>query len=162
MVVLGSSPSFASSSPFQRSASPLLPSDLLSSTLPSGASPAELDTSYADQLLISSSPNVPSAQAAASSDALKAERSLVPPRRGSPRRRTPSPSGRNVRDNYAIKLAARTVMCHLVNHLGHFPMGGGPAQLYSAVKETHDHSLDLEASDSKGGVPPICMNYANV
>ena len=50
------------------------------------------------------------------------------------------------------------VMCHLVNHLGHFPMGGGPAQLYSAVKEIHDHSPDLPSED----LSPDIFNLPNV
>ncbi|XP_076833716.1 LOW QUALITY PROTEIN: ral GTPase-activating protein subunit alpha-1 [Brachyhypopomus gauderio] len=49
-----------------------------------------------------------------------------------------------------ISIAARTVISHLVNHLGHYPMSGGPATLTSQVCENHDnpycHSSDL-ASD---------------
>ena len=37
------------------------------------------------------------------------------------------------------------VMSHLVNHLGHFPMGGGAACLNSLVQEHHDIAqLNLE------------------
>ncbi|XP_067682813.1 ral GTPase-activating protein subunit alpha-1-like isoform X5 [Haliotis asinina] len=37
-----------------------------------------------------------------------------------------------------VKLAARTMMTHLVNHLNHFPMGSGAARLNSNVQEHHD------------------------
>ncbi|KAK6182371.1 hypothetical protein SNE40_010078 [Patella caerulea] len=37
-----------------------------------------------------------------------------------------------------VKLAARTLMKHLVNHLCHFPMGSGPARLNTLVQEQHD------------------------
>ena len=36
-------------------------------------------------------------------------------------------------------MAARTVISHLVNHLGHYPMSGGPATLTSHVCENHDN-----------------------
>lgn len=32
-----------------------------------------------------------------------------------------------------VSIAARTVITHLVNHLGHYPMSGGPATLSSQV-----------------------------
>uniref|UniRef100_A0A8C0P7G2 Ral GTPase activating protein catalytic subunit alpha 2 n=1 Tax=Canis lupus familiaris TaxID=9615 RepID=A0A8C0P7G2_CANLF len=38
-----------------------------------------------------------------------------------------------------IPLTARMVMAHLVNHLGHFPLRGGPAVLHSLVSENHDN-----------------------
>ncbi|XP_065762895.1 ral GTPase-activating protein subunit alpha-1 isoform X1 [Muntiacus reevesi] len=38
-----------------------------------------------------------------------------------------------------ISIAARTVITHLVNHLGHYPMSGGPAMLTSQVCENHDN-----------------------
>ncbi|XP_044520702.1 ral GTPase-activating protein subunit alpha-1 isoform X3 [Gracilinanus agilis] len=38
-----------------------------------------------------------------------------------------------------ISVAARTVITHLVNHLGHYPMNGGPAMLTSQVCENHDN-----------------------
>uniref|UniRef100_A0A8D0CIQ1 Ral GTPase activating protein catalytic subunit alpha 1 n=1 Tax=Scleropages formosus TaxID=113540 RepID=A0A8D0CIQ1_SCLFO len=48
-----------------------------------------------------------------------------------------------------ISIAARTVITHLVNHLGHYPMSGGPAMLTSQVCENHDNpyseSPDLSA-----------------
>ncbi|ELU01115.1 hypothetical protein CAPTEDRAFT_167900, partial [Capitella teleta] len=92
-------------------------------------------------------------------DLLKADAMrVIPPRKGSPRRqRTPSPR-RNLRDNYTIKLTARTVLSHLVNHLGHFPMGAGPAQLYTAVKETHDQNMNDESDD----LSPEIFNQPNV
>ncbi|XP_030740889.1 ral GTPase-activating protein subunit alpha-1 isoform X8 [Echinops telfairi] len=38
-----------------------------------------------------------------------------------------------------VSVAARTVITHLVNHLGHYPMSGGPAMLTSQVCENHDN-----------------------
>ncbi|KAJ6655669.1 hypothetical protein lerEdw1_004905 [Lerista edwardsae] len=38
-----------------------------------------------------------------------------------------------------ISVAARTVIAHLVNHLGHYPMSGGPAMLTSQVWENNDN-----------------------
>ncbi|XP_072030810.1 ral GTPase-activating protein subunit alpha-1-like [Amphiura filiformis] len=44
-----------------------------------------------------------------------------------------------------IRLAAKTVMCHLINHLNHFPLGGGPACVTSLVNEFDDQSsFDLD------------------
>lgn len=45
-----------------------------------------------------------------------------------------------------IPLTARMVMAHLVNHLGHFPLCGGPAVLHSLVSENHDNT-HAEASE---------------
>ncbi|XP_054651402.1 ral GTPase-activating protein subunit alpha-1 isoform X8 [Dunckerocampus dactyliophorus] len=46
-----------------------------------------------------------------------------------------------------VSIAARTVITHLVNHLGHYPMSGGPATLSSQVCENQDNpyceSVDL-------------------
>uniref|UniRef100_H0UWK7 Ral GTPase activating protein catalytic subunit alpha 2 n=1 Tax=Cavia porcellus TaxID=10141 RepID=H0UWK7_CAVPO len=39
-----------------------------------------------------------------------------------------------------IPLTARMVMAHLVNHLGHYPLAGGPAMLHSLVSENHDNA----------------------
>uniref|UniRef100_A0A3B3VS83 Ral GTPase-activating protein subunit alpha-1-like n=1 Tax=Poecilia latipinna TaxID=48699 RepID=A0A3B3VS83_9TELE len=38
-----------------------------------------------------------------------------------------------------VSIAARTVITHLVNHLGHYPMSGGPATLSSQVCENQDN-----------------------
>ncbi|XP_030070150.1 ral GTPase-activating protein subunit alpha-1 isoform X1 [Microcaecilia unicolor] len=38
-----------------------------------------------------------------------------------------------------ISIAARTVITHLVNHLGHYPMSGDPAMLTSQLCENHDN-----------------------
>ena len=36
-------------------------------------------------------------------------------------------------------------MCHLINHLNHFPLGGGPACVTSLVNEFDDQSgFDME------------------
>ena len=45
-----------------------------------------------------------------------------------------------------IPLTARMVMTHLVNHLGHHPLGGGPALLHSMVSENHDNPF-VESSE---------------
>ncbi|XP_023240859.1 ral GTPase-activating protein subunit alpha-1-like isoform X3 [Centruroides sculpturatus] len=45
------------------------------------------------------------------------------------------------RNSNIIKLAAKVVMSHLVNHLGHFPMGVGAARLTSLVNEADDVPL---------------------
>nr|XP_014350838.1 PREDICTED: ral GTPase-activating protein subunit alpha-2 [Latimeria chalumnae] len=45
-----------------------------------------------------------------------------------------------------IPLTARMVMTHLVNHLGHYPLCGGPAVLHSLICENHDNSY-VESSE---------------
>ncbi|XP_076017611.1 ral GTPase-activating protein subunit alpha-2 isoform X2 [Genypterus blacodes] len=45
-----------------------------------------------------------------------------------------------------IPLTARMVMTHLVNHLGHHPLCGGPALLHSLVSENHDNPY-VESSE---------------
>lgn len=40
-----------------------------------------------------------------------------------------------------IPLTARMVMTHLVNHLSHYPLSGGPAVLHSLLSENHDNSF---------------------
>ncbi|XP_078412512.1 ral GTPase-activating protein subunit alpha-2 isoform X4 [Cetorhinus maximus] len=45
-----------------------------------------------------------------------------------------------------IPLTARMVMTHLINHLGHYPLNGGPAILQSLVSENHDNPY-VESSD---------------
>ncbi|XP_065489145.1 ral GTPase-activating protein subunit alpha-2 isoform X2 [Caloenas nicobarica] len=45
-----------------------------------------------------------------------------------------------------IPLTARMVMTHLVNHLSHYPLSGGPAVLHSLLSENHDNSY-VEASE---------------
>ncbi|KAG8560783.1 hypothetical protein GDO81_015128 [Engystomops pustulosus] len=44
-----------------------------------------------------------------------------------------------------IPVAARTVISHLVNHLGHYPMSGDPAMLTSQICETHDNPYSESA-----------------
>ena len=46
-----------------------------------------------------------------------------------------------------IPLTARVVMAHLVNHLGHHPLSGGPALLHSLVSEHHDNPHVLESQE---------------
>lgn len=45
-----------------------------------------------------------------------------------------------------IPLTARMMMTHLVNHLGHQPLNGGPALLHSMVTENHDNPY-VESSE---------------
>ncbi|NXD42344.1 RGPA2 protein, partial [Copsychus sechellarum] len=45
-----------------------------------------------------------------------------------------------------IPLTARMVMTHLVNHLSHYPLSGGPAVLHSLLSESHDNSF-VESSE---------------
>uniref|UniRef100_A0A8C2XQH0 Ral GTPase activating protein catalytic subunit alpha 1 n=1 Tax=Cyclopterus lumpus TaxID=8103 RepID=A0A8C2XQH0_CYCLU len=45
-----------------------------------------------------------------------------------------------------VSIAARTVITHLVNHLGHYPMSGGPATLSSQVCENQDNPF-CESAD---------------
>ncbi|KFW88554.1 Ral GTPase-activating protein subunit alpha-2, partial [Phalacrocorax carbo] len=45
-----------------------------------------------------------------------------------------------------IPLTARMVMTHLVNHLSHYPLSGGPAILHSLLSENHDNS-HVESSE---------------
>ncbi|XP_078589671.1 ral GTPase-activating protein subunit alpha-1-like isoform X4 [Branchiostoma floridae x Branchiostoma japonicum] len=52
---------------------------------------------------------------------------------------TSSPSFEYPQDGLdMVSLAARTVLSHLVDHIGHFPLGGGPAVLNSLVHEIDD------------------------
>nr|XP_023684554.1 ral GTPase-activating protein subunit alpha-1 isoform X1 [Paramormyrops kingsleyae] len=44
-----------------------------------------------------------------------------------------------------IPIAARTVITHLVNHMGHYPMSGGPAMLTSQVCENQDNPYSESA-----------------
>uniref|UniRef100_A0AAQ4RQ74 Ral GTPase activating protein catalytic subunit alpha 1 n=1 Tax=Gasterosteus aculeatus aculeatus TaxID=481459 RepID=A0AAQ4RQ74_GASAC len=48
--------------------------------------------------------------------------------------------------NSLVSIAARTVITHLVNHLGHYPMSGGPATLSSQVCENQDNPF-CESAD---------------
>ncbi|KAM3595477.1 uncharacterized protein V6R79_024062 [Siganus canaliculatus] len=45
-----------------------------------------------------------------------------------------------------IPLTSRMIMTHLVNHLGHHPLSGGPALLHSLVSENHDNPY-VESSE---------------
>ncbi|KAI4804633.1 hypothetical protein KUCAC02_026254 [Chaenocephalus aceratus] len=45
-----------------------------------------------------------------------------------------------------VSIAASTVITHLVNHLGHYPMSGGPATLSSQVCENQDNPF-CESAD---------------
>lgn len=56
------------------------------------------------------------------------------------------PSEKRRRNMELIPLTARMVMTHLVNHLGHHPLCGGPALLHSLVSENHDNPY-VESSE---------------
>ncbi|XP_041105403.1 ral GTPase-activating protein subunit alpha-2-like isoform X1 [Polyodon spathula] len=45
-----------------------------------------------------------------------------------------------------IPLTARMIMTHLVNHLSHHPLSGGPAVLHSLISENHDNDY-VESSE---------------
>ncbi|XP_060109652.1 ral GTPase-activating protein subunit alpha-2 isoform X2 [Heteronotia binoei] len=45
-----------------------------------------------------------------------------------------------------IPLTARMIMAHLVNHLGHYPLSGGPAVLHSLLSENHNNCY-VESSE---------------
>lgn len=47
-----------------------------------------------------------------------------------------------------VSLTASTVLNHLTNHLGHFPLNKGPSVLNSLIAEQQDHGADqLHTSD---------------
>uniref|UniRef100_A0A8C6TRE1 Ral GTPase activating protein, alpha subunit 2 (catalytic) n=1 Tax=Neogobius melanostomus TaxID=47308 RepID=A0A8C6TRE1_9GOBI len=50
------------------------------------------------------------------------------------------------RNMEVVPLTARMVMTHLVNHLGHHPLSGGPALLHSLVSENNDNPY-VESSE---------------
>lgn len=56
------------------------------------------------------------------------------------------PTEKRRRSMELIPLTARMVMTHLVNHLGHHPLSGGPALLHSLVSENHDNPY-VESSE---------------
>lgn len=61
--------------------------------------------------------------------------------------RSPSKSqAKSMQCQKAVSLCAETVLAHLVNHLGHFPMAIGAARLSSLVAE-HDDVPNLSSDD---------------
>ncbi|TGZ65373.1 hypothetical protein CRM22_005912 [Opisthorchis felineus] len=48
---------------------------------------------------------------------------------------------------YSVRLAARVSLCHLLNHLDHYPMDGQGAQLNTTIQETHDQADGLPDAD---------------
>uniref|UniRef100_A0A8D0AQG4 Ral GTPase activating protein catalytic subunit alpha 2 n=1 Tax=Sander lucioperca TaxID=283035 RepID=A0A8D0AQG4_SANLU len=56
------------------------------------------------------------------------------------------PPEKRRRNMELIPLTARMIMTHLVNHLGHHPLSGGPALLHSLVSENHDNPY-VESSE---------------
>uniref|UniRef100_T1JGD1 Rap-GAP domain-containing protein n=1 Tax=Strigamia maritima TaxID=126957 RepID=T1JGD1_STRMM len=63
---------------------------------------------------------------------------LVPLLETSPSQSNTSSPSDGRKDWNVVKLAARTIMSHLVNHLNHFPMGIGAARMTSLVTEHDD------------------------
>ena len=62
-----------------------------------------------------------------------------------------------------VRLAARTILSHLVNHLFHFPMGVGAASLSSMVNEHDDLSaLQVHDGTSSGDLTKEIFNLPNV
>ncbi|XP_075059932.1 ral GTPase-activating protein subunit alpha-2 isoform X2 [Mixophyes fleayi] len=59
--------------------------------------------------------------------------------------------GKKRRNLELIPLTARMVMSQLVNHLGHYPLSGGPAILHSLISENHDNPY-VEASELSNDV----------
>ncbi|KAL5008782.1 hypothetical protein ScPMuIL_014363 [Solemya velum] len=59
-----------------------------------------------------------------------------------------SPSHSKTGQHDCVKLAARTLINHLMNHLNHFPMGSGPSRLNTLAQEHHDIS-DYGTDDLK-------------
>ncbi|CAG9764824.1 unnamed protein product [Ceutorhynchus assimilis] len=64
---------------------------------------------------------------------------------------------KNVQCQKAIALCAETVLAHLVNHLGHFPMAIGAARLSSLVSE-HDDVPNLSSDDLSN----VIFNVPNI
>ncbi|XP_063774245.1 ral GTPase-activating protein subunit alpha-2 isoform X2 [Pseudophryne corroboree] len=59
--------------------------------------------------------------------------------------------GKKRRNLELIPLTARMVMTQLVNHLGHYPLSGGPAILHSLISENHDNPY-VETSELSNDV----------
>ncbi|XP_033639628.1 ral GTPase-activating protein subunit alpha-2-like isoform X1 [Asterias rubens] len=53
----------------------------------------------------------------------------------------------NMPSSRVVRLAAKMVMCHLINHLNHFPLGGGPALVTSLVSELDDLGVNVDSDD---------------
>ncbi|KAJ8308029.1 hypothetical protein KUTeg_012903 [Tegillarca granosa] len=58
------------------------------------------------------------------------------------------------RETNSVQIAARTLICHLVNHLCHFPMGAGASRLNTTIQEYQDFD-DLVFDDLKSDI--YCM-----
>ncbi|GFR74888.1 Ral GTPase-activating protein subunit alpha-1 [Elysia marginata] len=71
----------------------------------------------------------------------------------------PLPQADSVRKSETdiVKLAARALMSHLVNHMSHFPMGSGAARLHTTVQEHHDLAEYIEED-----LRPEIFNAPNV
>lgn len=72
--------------------------------------------------------------------------------------------GKGVQFQKAVTLCAETVLAHLVNHLGHFPMAIGAARLSSMVAE-HDDVPNLSSDDLSNvifSVPNIQVSSTRV
>ncbi|XP_048586068.1 ral GTPase-activating protein subunit alpha-2 [Nematostella vectensis] len=56
-----------------------------------------------------------------------------------------------------IKLTAKAALMHIVNHLGHFPLGAGPSRLDSLISEHEDH-LSTDCDEMQ----PTIFNSPNI
>lgn len=59
--------------------------------------------------------------------------------------------------NFSIRLASRTMLSHLVNHLFHFPMGAGAASLSSMIHENDDVKENGVTSEAENNVEELTM-----
>ncbi|XP_022083005.1 ral GTPase-activating protein subunit alpha-1-like isoform X2 [Acanthaster planci] len=58
----------------------------------------------------------------------------------------------SVPSSKVVRLAAKTVMCHLINHLSHFPLGGGPALITSLANELDDLSFNGDPDETSSAL----------
>lgn len=72
-----------------------------------------------------------------------------------------SPTKNQQQHQHALVLCAKTVLAHLVTHLGHFPMAIGAARLSSLVVE-HDDVPNLTSDELSANIftaPNILVGY---
>ncbi|GFO04867.1 ral GTPase-activating protein subunit alpha-1, partial [Plakobranchus ocellatus] len=117
-----------------------------------------LDTDYTNiwdtaQTSLAGGPQASAAQRPFSADASLAEAMT------DPGHTLPLPQADTIRkpETDIVKLAARALMSHLVNHMSHFPMGSGAARLHTTVQEHHDLTEYVEED-----LRPEIFNAPNV
>lgn len=75
-----------------------------------------------------------------------------------------SPTKSQQHHQQALVLCAKTVLAHLVTHLGHFPMAIGAARLSSLVVE-HDDVPNLGSDELSANIftaPNILVSYSTL